>query len=179
MPAGQLAEYANGVITLDVNADGAGWFIDTTPADDREFAGRGGVLVARGGSAAAGQVDLLSVLSHEMGHAIGLGHGGGVMSEQLLAGQRATPERSLALPGFNFDAVAQPRAAAMPAELPAIDWALEDGLLRKRQTPAVSAAWQERFVNQLGLSAERVNPNAALQLRLPSASGLAAKLVRL
>ena len=60
-----------GQVLIDADAAGLGWFIDATPGDDAEFADVGGRLsaVAQG---ALGHVDLLSVLTHELGHQIGL-----------------------------------------------------------------------------------------------------------
>ena len=50
-------------IVLDWNGDGHGWFVDATPLDASEFADPN--------SAAAGHYDLFSVISHEVGHALG------------------------------------------------------------------------------------------------------------
>jgi hypothetical protein len=93
LPGGQLGQYIDGTITIDADAGGHGWFIDATPGENSEFEGSGSVLLATAEGGAAGRIDLLSVLSHEMGHAMGLGHSdSGVMQEQLLPGQRSTPE---------------------------------------------------------------------------------------
>ena len=63
LPDQQLASTdANGTsIVVDQNADGRGWFIDPTPWEDSEY-----VL----GQTPPG-VDLLTVVMHEMGHALG------------------------------------------------------------------------------------------------------------
>jgi hypothetical protein len=63
-------------ITLDTNAAGHNWFIDTTPADNSEFlpTSNPNEWVAKAGSAAAGKMDMLSVLLHEYGHALGIDH---------------------------------------------------------------------------------------------------------
>ena len=60
-------------ITLDTNAAGYNWFIDTTPADNSEFLPTSNPYewVAKEGSAAYGKMDMLSVLLHEYGHALG------------------------------------------------------------------------------------------------------------
>ena len=168
-----LAEYANGRITLDIDAAGNGWFVDLTPQDDREFGGRGSVQVAGSGSAAAGRMDLLSVLAHEMGHALGLGHtDGGVMDELLRPGTRATPERW---------AAAAPATGETAAHAMVIDWgamnagpssasARSDSEPTRRPAWAASTPdrdWRQRFVTDLGRSQEAANPNASLRVLVP------------
>ena len=94
LPAGTLGLYRNGVIQIDHNAGGMGWFIDPTPASDSEFTSRGsfGELVAAKDSAAFGHVDLLTVITHELGHAAGVAdvHGGNsdIMEAELSTGVR-------------------------------------------------------------------------------------------
>lgn len=67
LPASTLGLYAAGVIYLDWTADGAGWFLDPTPALDEEYAWAGSArsLLASDNSPAADRVDLLTVLVHE------------------------------------------------------------------------------------------------------------------
>jgi hypothetical protein len=61
-------------VWLDATAAGHGWFIDETPEDDSEFRAHGpdGVFQAKPNSEAAGAIDLLSVVTHELGHVLGL-----------------------------------------------------------------------------------------------------------
>ncbi|MBV8685614.1 MAG: tandem-95 repeat protein [Alphaproteobacteria bacterium] len=69
----QIGGAGQGLIQVDNDAGGYGWFIDATPGDDKEFVGSGTKLAAAAGGGAAGHVDLLTVLMHELGHQIGLG----------------------------------------------------------------------------------------------------------
>jgi hypothetical protein len=86
---GQALE-ADRTIILDSDAAGYGWFIDATASDDSEFAVNG---------TAAGDMDLLSVVMHEMGHILGFGHQtaneqlSGIMAEYLTAGTRTSMTR--------------------------------------------------------------------------------------
>ncbi len=62
---GPALGYADGSqIFIDVDAAGYGWFVDATPSDDVEFSG------ATVGTVEG--IDLLTVLSHELGHVFGL-----------------------------------------------------------------------------------------------------------
>ncbi len=69
--AGQLgvALPAENAITIDDDADGHGWFVDPTPFADEEFDGYGRALAD---GPAAGRVDLLTAVLHELGHLAGL-----------------------------------------------------------------------------------------------------------
>jgi membrane-associated phospholipid phosphatase len=79
-----LGQAANGGIVLDDNAAGWGWFVDRTPGSDREF-------TRRGNQGERNRMDLLSVLTHEVGHLLGYDHeAGGVMQQTLDAGVRQT-----------------------------------------------------------------------------------------
>ncbi|CAL1125489.1 unnamed protein product [Cladocopium goreaui] len=92
----QLGRASGNRILLDSNAAGHGWFVDSTLSDDDEFgllAADG--LQATGDSPAAGRIDLLTVLAHELGHMLGLpdiaNHDDAVMNESLAEGVRRTP----------------------------------------------------------------------------------------
>jgi choice-of-anchor C domain-containing protein len=68
----QIGASNPGVVQIDSDAGGYGWFVDQSPGDDAEFTGTGSDLHAAAGSDAVGHVDLLTVIEHELGHQIGL-----------------------------------------------------------------------------------------------------------
>jgi len=72
-------------IWLDDNAAGWGWFVDPTPRNDSEFR-------RRGNQGEMNRMDLLTVLTHEIGHVMGYEHEqSGVMEDTLVAGTRRMP----------------------------------------------------------------------------------------
>jgi hypothetical protein len=101
-----LGMAAGGVIWLDDNAAGWGWFADATPGEDSEF-------TTAGDQGEEGRMDLLTVLEHEIGHLLGHDHeADGVMQDALTAGSRrtvspalvaGTGRRGVALLGFESD----------------------------------------------------------------------------
>ena len=84
-------------ITLDQNAAGHNWYIDPTPLDNSDDylpTSDPTVWQAKAGSAAVGKMDMLSVLLHEYGHALGLEHsanGADFMAASLQPGVRKLP----------------------------------------------------------------------------------------
>lgn len=83
-------------ITLDSNAAGHGWFVDATPGGNEEFlpTADANIWQARAGSLAAGKMDMLSVLLHEYGHALGIERSTDsrdFMAPNLQAGERRLP----------------------------------------------------------------------------------------
>jgi hypothetical protein len=103
-------------IIIDSNAAGYGWFVDSTPGNDREFAQSlsADERVATPGSAAYGRIDLLTVIEHEFGHLLGYEHGTlDVMGATLVAGERITP----ALAAASIDAVGAVSGATVVADL--------------------------------------------------------------
>ena len=92
---GALAVTTGSLISLDSTAAGLGWYIDPTPNSSEEFP----LQTAKGwqaysGTAAGGGADLVTVLAHEMGHVLGLGHSpqtNDVMYASVGAGYRRQP----------------------------------------------------------------------------------------
>ncbi|MEF8731696.1 MAG: Ig-like domain-containing protein [Candidatus Accumulibacter meliphilus] len=83
-------------ITLSPTAAGYGWFIDPTPSDNAEFLPTSNPFewIARPGSEAEGRMDMLTVLLHEYGHAVGLDHTADshdLMASTLLPSVRRLP----------------------------------------------------------------------------------------
>jgi len=84
----------DGTISIDIDAAGHGWFVDLTPLSNEEYlADVNGVLRAHGNSVAAGRVDLLSVLTHELAHMLNHTHlpyaeDGHLMDDDLAPGVR-------------------------------------------------------------------------------------------
>jgi uncharacterized delta-60 repeat protein len=130
LPAGYLGMTDGKTVWLDRDADGFGWFVDTTPSDDSEF-------TTPGNQGERGRMDLLTVLMHEMGHALGLEHAAeGVMCETLEAGQRETPAPSSA-PILSGPAARQtPSGSADAADKAFSTWGATD------------AAWLTQFLDQ-------------------------------
>ncbi|UUZ69422.1 matrixin family metalloprotease [Polaromonas sp. P2-4] len=97
LPAGAVGQTTGTNITLDTNAAGHGWFIDSTPLDNTDDylpTSDPTVWQAKPGSEAEGKMDMLSVLLHEYGHAIGLEHSTDAhdfMGAVLPVGERRLP----------------------------------------------------------------------------------------
>ncbi len=87
---------AAGVIEINQTAAGSSWYLDAATGDAPLFglSGPGGERIAGLGSPAAGRIDLLTVLEHELGHIVGLPDNatpGDLMDITIGAGVRRSP----------------------------------------------------------------------------------------
>ena len=98
---GHLAAYTQGNdVTLSADGAGYGWFVDATPDRHEEFAARAdGYSFTAAGMESARRLDLLTVLIHEIGHVLNVGHSqsNDVMSNMLPPGERRLPNAQDAL----------------------------------------------------------------------------------
>ena len=86
LPGATLGQAAGNIIYLDRNAAGHGWFVDPTPWDDSEF-------TTLGDQGEQNRIDALTVITHELGHLLGMEHEDhGVMQPTLAAGERHLPD---------------------------------------------------------------------------------------
>jgi hypothetical protein len=97
-----IGDHTPGHIVIDSDAAGHGWFIDPTPSDNSEFThvqnAEGTDLLTDPSNAAAGHMDLLTAVTHEMGHELGLdditapGDTHDLMFINLVDGERRLPD---------------------------------------------------------------------------------------
>jgi hypothetical protein len=100
LPGHDLGTTFGRTISLDADAAGFGWYIDPTPTSNAAFRPVSATtLLAPPGSAAAGHMDLLTVIAHELGHILNLpdviSGPDTLMTQGLTAGTRRLPTRGL------------------------------------------------------------------------------------
>jgi len=130
-----IGDHSAGHIVIDTDAAGHGWFVDPTPWDNFEFThaanAAGTDLFTDPTNAAAGHLDLLTAVVHEMGHELGLpdltaaADARDLMHINLVDGERRLPTTadvakagggtvSFAAVGTTAPADAAPASAAAP-----------------------------------------------------------------
>ena len=173
---------AGGNVLIDINAAGHGWFVDQTPWDSAEYRLAGAELQAASGPA-AGRMDLLTVLEHELGHVLGIEHDvTGPMEESLKAGARLGFEAPSAIgPGNSaltvprelqdFQITVPPVADSPALAAPVINWKAFGALEvapKDEVSKTGSVSWMADFANNLGQSQSERDPNAKIKIVLPS-----------
>ena len=186
LPGLALGEYRDGVVFIDRDAAGHGWFVDATPMDDAEFVA-GGALTAMDGEVAS-RIDLLSALAHELGHAVGFEHAAsGVMGGTLAPGARSLPPTGsapqpgvtgFAIAGFGVPGFGEPASSGSDEAMPVIDWSRSAPVAGVTRT-GDSRDWLGDFLDHLGQDETGRNPNLGLKLTLPVAGELAPRTSRL
>jgi hypothetical protein len=135
--AGRLGEHVPGTITIDDDAGGKGWFVDATPMDDSEFTGTAGSpQMSAVSGAAAGRVDLLTMVMHELGHELGL--------------DDLDPTNS---PAELMTGTLVPGLRRLPASVPDSVLSMEAPTLT---TPALQYLWLPESVTQVATGTESV-----------------------
>jgi VCBS repeat-containing protein len=95
-----VSDELGGHIRVDTDAAGHGWFVDSTPNDNSEFThaanAAGTDLYTDPSNAAAGHLDLLTAVTHEIGHVLGLDDiqspADDLMYIDLVDGERRIPD---------------------------------------------------------------------------------------
>jgi hypothetical protein len=145
LPGKALARLVGSTIIVDVDAAGNGWFVDPTPTDDREFIANGPAQPLAAIDPTAGErIDLLTALTHEYGHLLGMPHtssASGVMRPELEVGERRVPASSLN-PGDPHDVNRDGTVTALDA-LMVINWLASEGANPSAPVrPDASVSWQ-------------------------------------
>jgi Ca2+-binding RTX toxin-like protein len=165
LPAGKLGLNVGDLIVIDADAAGWGWFIDPTPGDSAEFDGNpsSGVMTASPDQPAAGHMDMLSTVLHELGNALGFREDAGrdVMGMRLRAGDRTMP---VAEPPSRVDGATAgtDRGTAVSR----IGWASTEPADRNTRSFSVPA-WLSDFLFNSGEGAASRNPNADIRVTVP------------
>jgi Ca2+-binding RTX toxin-like protein len=119
LPGLTLGEAIGNTVLIDTDAAGYGWFIDPTPHDDTEFKpqGRGGELVALTSSPAFGDMDLLTVVMHELGHVLGFADVN-PQTQTLMSATLSTGERHAAVNANSQTQESSPKLVVMESADP-------------------------------------------------------------
>ena len=85
LPGTLLGLVEDDTVYIDADAAGHGWFVDPTPLKSEEFnVADDGSLTAIAGSDAEGRIDLLTAVTHELGHLLGISHDDTVLMDASL-----------------------------------------------------------------------------------------------
>ncbi len=152
-----LGAAAGDTIWIDDDAAGYAWFIDSAPWDHSEVNFAGSPYATR---FMAGRVDLLSAVTHELGHVIGLEHDSAhaVMGASLDVGLRRPFEMHVQRPGNllgprqiapGMPVILRPHAADLALEF----WQQDD----RGAQPSILETGQDQLLDAPGLPAARLS----------------------
>ncbi|MCA9179614.1 MAG: hypothetical protein KDB14_34395, partial [Planctomycetales bacterium] len=133
-------------VLIDDNAAGSGWYIDPTPHTNDGFALSGNQYLASGQM--GGQVDLLTVVMHELGHIVGLGDQDPAFSGNSLMTGRIDP-------GI--------RRLSLASEVDEVFTSLRDDSLELRYDEVANALWESNDGDVDETTTETALPNEVLQ----------------
>ncbi len=146
LSTGILGLEAAGAITINQTAAGNSWYVGAGSGTSQAFGlvGPGGEAVAGPGSPAAGEVDLLTVLEHELGHVIGLSDNsqdGDLMDITLGLGIRRAPTAT------DVAAIAQASNAAVVAPTPEATTRVLTSNVQPRQSALLNGSVSQAAVD--------------------------------
>ncbi|MCI0461006.1 MAG: IPT/TIG domain-containing protein [Gemmataceae bacterium] len=160
-----LAAESVRTIWIDLNAAGRGWFLDLTPWEDSEFALPLSDHAAQAGSAspAYGRVDLLSVVSHELGHILDLEDLDPLLQpHELMTGTLGLGSRRWAEPGQQ-EVPPPPLAELAESALPVLSGTLVPSPLGMESPLGKAVLLTEPAVPQSATAVVESTPEDALQ----------------
>jgi hypothetical protein len=167
LPGGELATTrsadtgagASAVITVDADANGVGWFTDSTPLENSEFQNylTASTLEAGADSPAGGKYDLFTVVLHEIGHVLGFAYENPTFASHVTT----AADGSLHFAAPNFDATLTPDGNHLDSAVHPWD------LLNASLQPGVGELPSDLDVQILALASQTTDSRAALTSALP------------
>ncbi len=172
---------AAGVIWINQTAAGHGWYVYRTSTADQSLGttGPGGERLAAAGTAAAGQVALLTVLEHELGHVLGLqdnNQAGDLMDTTLGLGESrgvSAADMSALAPALRMGAASAGGQSGIPGAAASATAAASDprGRLLAVRDALFAQLGQSAMSEELALGAALIEARLGLPRGNPVATG--------